>query len=74
MHISLTKLFILGGLSAVGTFIAQALGGWDTAMNEQNEQRYSLPEKTLDAMLQYLATKPYNEVAQLISAMHKYGS
>jgi toxin secretion/phage lysis holin len=32
MHISLTKLFVLGGLSAVGTFIAQALGGWDTAM------------------------------------------
>lgn len=39
-------------------------------MNEK-EQRYSLPESTLNTILQYLGTKPYNEVAQMINDVHK---
>ena len=35
-----------------------------------NEQRYALPESTINAILKYLGTKPYNEVVQLIGAMH----
>ena len=32
MDASMVKITVLAGLSAVGTFIAQSLGGWDTAM------------------------------------------
>lgn len=40
-------------------------------MNEQKQHRFSLAENVINASLQYLATKPYNEVAQLISAIQQ---
>jgi hypothetical protein len=37
-------------------------------MTEQQEDLYTLPESTLNALLQYLVTKPSQEVSQLIQA------
>lgn len=40
-------------------------------VTQPDEQRFSLPAATLQAMLDYLSTRPFKEVADMLMAAHQ---